>query len=134
MQPTGSSHDLALRPSTFSTLCEALDYAAGGGTGVNFYNARGELYATASYAELREQALELARRLIGLGIEKGGRVGLVAETTPDFVRFFWACQYAGPRASSKPAAAVSRSRHRDVWVGRISFMPRTAVKAVKVNS
>lgn len=94
MQPTGSSHDLALRPSTFSTLCEALDYAAGGETGVNFYNARGELYAAASYAELREQALELARRLVGLGIEKGGRVALVAETTPDFVRFFWACQYA----------------------------------------
>ncbi|HDP89556.1 MAG TPA: fatty acyl-AMP ligase [Thioalkalivibrio sp.] len=95
MQPTGSSHDLALRPSTFSTLCEALDYAAGGKTGVNFYNARGELYSATSYEGLREQSLELARRLVGLGIEKGGRVALVAETTPDFVRFFWACQYAG---------------------------------------
>ncbi|HSH30507.1 MAG TPA: fatty acyl-AMP ligase [Thiohalobacter sp.] len=95
MQPTGSSHDLALRPSTFSTLCEALDYAAGGETGVNFYNGRGELYCALSYGELREQSRELARRLLGLGMGKGDRVALVAETTPDFVRFFWACQYAG---------------------------------------
>jgi fatty-acyl-CoA synthase len=95
MQPTGSSHGLALRPSTFSTLCEALDYAADGNTGVNFYNARGELYASMTYGELREESIALARRLVGLGIEQGGRVGLVAETTPDFVRFFWACQYAG---------------------------------------
>ncbi|MBC7132387.1 MAG: fatty acyl-AMP ligase [Roseovarius sp.] len=95
MQATGSSHDLALRKADFSTLCEALDYAAQGTTGVNFHNARGELYASSTYAELRAEAMVLARRLMGLGIERGGRVALVAETSPHFVRFFWACQYAG---------------------------------------
>jgi fatty-acyl-CoA synthase len=95
MQATGSSHDLALRKADFSTLCEALDYAAHGTTGVNFYNAKGEIYASSTYAELRIEAMELARRLIGLGIGRGGRVALVAETSPHFVRFFWACQYAG---------------------------------------
>ena len=95
MQATSSSHHLALRKANFSTLCEALDYAAQGQTGVNFYNAKGEIYASSTYAELREEALALAHRLTGLGIERGGRVALVAETSPHFVRFFWACQYAG---------------------------------------
>ena len=82
MQATGSSHDLALRKADFSTLCEALDYAAQGTTGVNFFSARGEIYASATYAELREEAIALARRLSGLGIAPGGRVALVAETSP----------------------------------------------------
>jgi fatty-acyl-CoA synthase len=47
------------------------------------------------YAELRQQAQALARRLHSLGLERGARVALVAETTPDFPRFFFACQYAG---------------------------------------
>lgn len=95
MQATGSSHTLALRRATFPTLIEALDYAAKGETGVNFYNARGDLYARSTYAELQAEVIALAHRLLGLGIEPGGRVGLVAETSPHFVRFFWACQYAG---------------------------------------
>jgi fatty-acyl-CoA synthase len=95
MQATGSSHSLALRRGEFTTLIEALDYAAKGDTGVNFYNARGELYATSTYADLQTEVITLARRLLGLGLEPGARVGLVAETSPHFVRFFWACQYAG---------------------------------------
>lgn len=95
MQATGSSHSLALRRADFSSLKEAMDYAAQGETGVNFYNARGEIYAAATYAEIKTGAIELARRLLGLGIEPGARVALVAETSPYFIRFFWACQYAG---------------------------------------
>jgi fatty-acyl-CoA synthase len=95
MQATDGSHGLALRRADFATLREALDYAARGETGVNFYNARGELYATATYAQLRRDAIALGRRLLGLGVEPGARVALVAETSPHFVRFFWACQYAG---------------------------------------
>lgn len=95
MQATGSTHGLALRRADFRTLCEALDYAAIGETGVNFYNARGELYSTTPYADLRREAIVLARKLSGLGIERGGRIALVAETSPHFVRFFWACHYAG---------------------------------------
>ncbi len=104
MQPTVSSQDLALRLSAFATLSEALDYAAGGDTGVNFYNGRGILYAAISYRDLREQARLLAQRLCGLGIERGGRIALVAETTPDLVRFFWACQYSGHVPVTLPAS------------------------------
>ena len=95
MNVTPLSSETAVRLADFPTLCEALDHAATGATGVNFFDARGTLYSSTPYAELRDQALDLARRLAGLGIAQGGRVALVADTTPDFVRFFWACQYAG---------------------------------------
>ena len=95
MSVTPTIHDAVVRRADFSTLCEALDYAADGMTGVNFFDGRGTLYSTTPYSELRDQAIALARRLSGLGIEPGGRIALVADTTPDFVRFFWACQYAG---------------------------------------
>src|SRR5688572_25331081 len=91
--PTHSA--LPLRPGTFTCLAEALDYAAGGDTGYNFYTGKGELHSVLTYAELREQAQRLARQLHGLGLERGTRVALVADTNPDFIRFFFACQYAG---------------------------------------
>jgi fatty-acyl-CoA synthase len=76
-------------------LAEALDYAAQGETGCNFYTGKGELFAVLEYRELREQALEIAYRLHGLGLKRGDRVALVAETHPNFQRFFFGCQYAG---------------------------------------
>jgi fatty-acyl-CoA synthase len=79
----------------FSTLAEALDYAALGKTGYNFYTGGAKLYAQLPYAKLREDAQALARRLVDLGISRGSRVALVADTHPDFMRFFFACQYAG---------------------------------------
>jgi fatty-acyl-CoA synthase len=95
---------LPFRPADFATLTEALDYAAQGDTGSSFYTGRGAVYATLSYAELRLQALELAQKLLGLGLEKGARVALVAETNPDFIRFFYACQYAGLIPVALPAS------------------------------
>ncbi len=95
MQPTVTDHQLPLRPGDFRTLTEALDYAAKGETGMNFYDARGELSAAVSYALLCEQSKILARRLLTLHLPKGSSVALIAETNPDFVRFFFACQYAG---------------------------------------
>jgi len=92
---TPSRNSLAFRPGDFSTLVEALNYAAKGDTGANFFTGRGEQYAELPYRELRVKARRLARKLIGLGLEKGERVGLVAETRPDFLIFFFACQYAG---------------------------------------
>ena len=93
--PTPTENTLPLRVTGFSTLAEALDYAAGGETGCNFYGDRGELYAVLSYADLRQQARLLARRLMSLRLERGARVAIVADTGPDFQRFFFACQYAG---------------------------------------
>jgi fatty-acyl-CoA synthase len=95
MRPTPTEHTLFRRFADFSTLAEALDYAAQGETGCNFYSGTGQLVAVLPYAELREQALKVARRLTGLDLARGARVALMAETTPDFQRFFFGCQYAG---------------------------------------
>jgi len=95
MVATPSHNKLPLRAADFANLAEALDYAAEGDTGCNFYTGKGELYAVLPYAELREEAQALARRFHSLGLERGSRVALIAETHPDFLRFFFACQYAG---------------------------------------
>ncbi len=91
--PTDSS--TLLRPGNFATLSEALDYAAFGKTGSNFYSGRGHLTQTLPYKDLQTQAIHLAKRLNGLNLSRGSRVALIADTTPDFLRFFFACQYAG---------------------------------------
>jgi fatty-acyl-CoA synthase len=101
---TPTLHDLPFRAADFATLSEALDYAAQGGTGANFYTGRGKLYASLPYSRLREAARLLARKLLGMGLQKGNRVALVAETNPDFLRFFFACQYAGLIPVSLPAS------------------------------
>ena len=95
LEATKTENNLPLRAADFPNLAAALDYAALGRTGSNFYNSRGELYAVLTYTELREQALTLAQRLRSLEPERGARLAIVADTQPDFLRFFFACQYAG---------------------------------------
>ena len=92
--PTPTYNELPLREAKFSSLAEALDYAAQGVTGCNFYRG-GTLSAVLPYAALREKALRLAHRLCSLQVKRGDRVALVADTDPDFLVFFFACQYAG---------------------------------------
>jgi len=101
---TPTRHLTPFRPADFATLTEALDYAAQGDTGSNFYTGRGDIYASIPYRELRLQAIELAHKLMGLGLTKGDRVALIAETTPEFIRFFYACQYAGLIPVTLPAS------------------------------
>ena len=98
--PTRSGIDL--RCADFSTLTEALDYAAQGGTGFNFYDGRGELTTSLPYRVLRDRAIALAKRLRPLG--RGNRVALVAHTHPDFAVMFYACQYAALVPVPLPAA------------------------------
>jgi fatty-acyl-CoA synthase len=100
--PTPTASGIELRRAQFSTLTEALDYAARGFSGFNYYNGRGELAAVLPYGELRERARALARRLAGLG--RGARVALVAHTHPDFAVMFYACQYAALVPVPLPAA------------------------------
>ncbi len=95
MEATPTANRLPLRLGDFATLTDALEYAAQGDTGFNFYTGTGKLYAILPYARLKEEARGLARRLLGLGLERGARVAIVADTNPDFHRFFFACQYAG---------------------------------------
>jgi fatty-acyl-CoA synthase len=95
MDATPAANNLPLRIADFATIADALDYAARGKTGYNFYTGGVKLYASLPYKELREDAQALARRLIDLGASRGSRVAIVADTHPDFMRFFFACQYAG---------------------------------------
>ncbi|MEK9211689.1 fatty acyl-AMP ligase [Sphingomonas sp. 2378] len=83
------------RFADFDTLGEALDYAASGARGLNFHDARGVLARAYPFAELREDALACARRLIASGIAPEDRIALVAETGPEFAALFFGVIYAG---------------------------------------
>ena len=100
--PTATASGIALRSADFATLAEALDYAATGDSGFNFYDGRGALTARLPYRDLRARALELAKRLAPLG--RGQRLALVADTHPDFAVMLYACQYAGLVPVPLPAA------------------------------
>jgi len=91
--PTPTESGIPLNNASFASLTEALDYAAEGESGFNFYNGRGDLWITLPYRELRERARALALRLSRFG--RGERVALVAHTHPEFAVMFYACQYAG---------------------------------------
>jgi fatty-acyl-CoA synthase len=115
---------LAQRLGDFATLAEGLDYAAGGETGFDFYSQRGELAHQLPYRRLREQSLATARRLLGAGLARGDRVAVVAETGPEFMVVFFACQYAG-----LVPCPVPYSMHiggREAYVARIAGMMRSA--------
>lgn len=131
-ESTPTLHKLPFRAADFTTLSEALDYAARGETGANFYTGRGELYATLPYATLREESRLLARKLLGMDLKKGDRVALVAETTPDFLRFFFACQYAGLVPVSLPAS-VNLGGHQ-VFVTQLRGLLETSQAAVAMAS
>lgn len=95
MSETSSTHSLPMRYADFPTLVEALDYAAQGSTGMNFYDRRNQLVAVLEYRTLKQRAVAGARRLLSLNLNKGDRVALIAETSAGFVEAFFACQYAG---------------------------------------
>ena len=95
-RPTVSTNsNLPLRTAGFGTLVEGLDYAAKGDTGFNFFSSRGELEEVLTYREIRDGAVALAQAFEKAGIASGTRVAIIAETSPDFLIFFFACQYAG---------------------------------------
>ena len=105
MKTLPTTHSLPLRDADFPTLTAALDYAARGETGANFFSGRGKLRAVLSYRELRARAITLARKLLGLGLNVGDRVALVADTEPDFLQFFFGSLYAGLIPVALPASA-----------------------------
>ena len=90
-----TNQNLPQRLADFGTLVEGLEYAAQGVTGFNFYSGRGALEHVLAHAELRRRALVTARKLMSTGLKRLDRVAIVAETGPDFVVTFFACQYAG---------------------------------------
>lgn len=95
LRATPTEDSLPRRFADFATLGEALDYAATGVRGLNFHDARGTLVRPYPFAELRDDALVQARRLIAMGIQPGDRIALIAETGPEFASLFFGTVYAG---------------------------------------
>jgi fatty-acyl-CoA synthase len=123
MHPCETESGLAHRRGDFSTLAEALDYAATGNSGLNFYAADASLIAAVPYSKLRENALLLAGRLAAV-FPRLARIGLVAETSQDFMTAFMACQYAGlvPAPLTLPAAFGKR----ELYEMQVSVTAKTA--------
>lgn len=92
--PTSSDSGQPLVCGQFETLIDGLEYAARGNTGFNFYTGKGELKTRLTYTELRDRAVEAAKRLVGIA-DPGDRIGICAVTSPEFAILFFACQYAG---------------------------------------
>ncbi len=130
LQPTPVNKKLPVRSSGFANLADALEYAAEGVSGFNFYDHRGELDSILSYRELRDAAKALARRLLGLGLKRGDRVGIIAETDPMFHRFFFACQYAGLIPVALPAG-VQLGAHK-AYVNQIRRMLESCGAAIAI--
>ncbi len=117
---TPTNRELAMRCEGFSGLADALEYAAQGVTGCNFYGHSGQLEVVLSYRDLLADARLLARRLASLGCPRGTRVGIVAETDPLFHRFFFACQFAGLVPVAVPAG-VQLGAHK-AYVSQVRRM------------
>lgn len=123
MVVTPTASRVPLRPGDFGTLSEALDYAATGETGINFYSSNGSAKHVMPYKTLREEAMELARKLIPLA-PKNALIGLIADTSPDFVRTFFACQYAGLLPVPMPVPTTMGGKEN--YVHQIRQMSETA--------
>jgi fatty-acyl-CoA synthase len=133
MIPTPTTNAvLPFRVHGFDNLAAGLDYAAEGETGCNFFSARGQLAQTLSYRELRERALDLALRLQTLGLARGARAAIVAETSPEFLVFFFACQYAGLVPVPLPLSVNFGGR--EAYEERLSGMIGTAQAEIAVAS
>ncbi|MEL6793541.1 MAG: AMP-binding protein, partial [Pseudomonadota bacterium] len=106
--PTASGRPL--RPADFANFAEALDYAATCDTGFTYYNARGEILDTLTYRRLRDEARDVAARLLALGLVPGDRVGVLAETCADFARAFCGALIAGLVPAPLPLPAMFGAR------------------------
>jgi len=105
LTPTPTAPGRTLRKGDFLTLAEALDFAGDQPTGINIHSLRGELIEAIPYGALRDQSRALATRMLAAGLEPGDRVMLAAESDGDFLRAFFACQYAGLVPAPAPLPA-----------------------------
>jgi fatty-acyl-CoA synthase len=119
LSPTPTDNrDLPKRLADFPTLPEALDYAAQGETGFNFYSSKGVLTDVLTFADLSARARIAANCLVGGGVKPGDRVALLAETAPGFLVAFFACQYAG--AIPVPMPTPVAFGRRDAYISQIA--------------
>ncbi len=124
LRPTPTCDDLPRRFSDFATLGEALDYAAQGQRGLNFHDPRGQLSRPYPYREMREDAIDMAYRLIARGVGPGDRIALIAETGPDFATLFFGAIYAG--AWPVPLPLPTSFGGRDSYVDQLAVQMKSA--------
>jgi fatty-acyl-CoA synthase len=124
LTPTATEDTHLRRFSDFTTMGEALDYAAMGARGLNFHDARGTLIRPYPYAELRADALTCAYQLIAEGIESGDRVAIIAETVPEFAALFFGCIYAG--AWPVPLPLPTSFGGKEAYVDQLSVQMQSA--------
>lgn len=132
MSETSSTHSLPMRYADFPSLVEALDYAAQGSTGMNFYDRRNQLIASIDYHTLKQRATAGARRLLSLHLSKGARIALIAETSVSFVEAFFACQYAGLVAV--PLAIPMGVGQRDSYITKLQGLISSCNPAAIISS
>jgi fatty-acyl-CoA synthase len=124
LEVTPTAPDRDFRLGGFSTIAEALDYAALQPTGFNIHSLRGEPIEVLAYADLRQQALAMAARLLTAGLEPGDRVALAATSDGDFLRAFFACQYAGLTPVPLPLPAPFGGK--EVYVAHVRRMMQSS--------
>ena len=130
-EPTPTLDPLPRRLADFPTLGAALDYAAKGARGLNFFDAKAALVRAYPFAALRTDALADAARLIAAGIAPGDRVALIAETSAEFVRLFFGAIYAG--ALPTPLPLPTSFGGRDAYVEQIRTQLRSCDPVVVLS-
>ena len=60
MKATPTENKLTMQTGGFATLVEALEYAAQGDTGFNFYDGKGQLHDVLTYTRLKKKAQAIA--------------------------------------------------------------------------
>lgn len=125
MDRTPTRNDnLQHRRGEFDTISDALDYAAKGETGFNFYSSTGVLKHSLSYNALKILAQDAGRRLRAAGLQRGDRVAVIAETGPQFLGVFFGCQYAG--LIPCPLPHTIHLGGKEAYIRRLSGMLRAA--------
>jgi len=106
---------LTFRWADFDTFVDAVDYASKGVNGLNYYNARGEIIEQLTFVDMRARSEEVAGRLLALGLSRGDRVAILAETNADFAVAFIGALYAGliPAPLPLPVAFGQRDAYSE---------------------
>ncbi|MBO1325819.1 fatty acyl-AMP ligase [Acetobacter sp. TBRC 12305] len=130
LQPVSTASGQPRRYGNFATFCEALDYAAQGEAGINIYSGKGTLLEALPYRTLRDQAVETGLRLLGMGLQPGDRVAIIAESDGDFARIFFGCQYAGLIAAPLPLPVAFGGK--DAYLATLRGMIKSSLSSAVV--
>ena len=123
LAPLPTDDTLPRRTGDFPTMTAAIEYAATGQRGFNFYDARGDLTEVLTFKNLMLKAQEIGRKISASSIGKGDRIALIAETSADFLNFFFGCQYAG--ALPTPLPLPTTFGQREGYVAQLALQMKS---------